>query len=161
MRAASRVQLSPHFSYKEFIASETAARHGISNEMPGDLITNARALCENLLEPARAELGPLRINSGYRSKLLNSLIGGAAHSQHIKGEAADVIPLAPGVSIGDLFRFFYFSDFPVDQVIFEMGAWVHVSHVLTGNPRRSALSASKVGGKTTYFTLTEAQVKAL
>ncbi len=153
--------LSPHFSLREFEASESAARHGIDNTMPVALYPSAIALCENLLEPARAELGPLRINSGYRSKLLNSLIGGVAHSQHTKGEAADVIPLDPDVSLGDLFRFFYFSDFPWDQIIWEFGTWIHASHVLTGTPRRSALSASRIGGKTVYFTLTEAQVKAL
>ncbi len=153
--------LSPHFSLKEFEASETAARYGIDNTMPGALYPAAVALCATVLEPARAALGPLRINSGYRSKLLNSMIGGVAHSQHTRGEAADVIPLAAGISIGDLFRWIYHSDTPWDQLIHEFGSWVHVSHSIDGYPRRSALSASKVGGKTVYFTLTEEQIEAL
>jgi len=155
------MQLSPHFSYKEFIASEMAARHGINNEMPGDLITNARALCENVLEPARAALGPLRINSGYRCKALNSRIRGATHSQHVQGEAADIVPLASGVSLGDLFRWLVSNDVPVDQCLHEFGSWIHVSTSLTKPLRRSFLKAEKIDKKTVYFTLSETQIAEL
>lgn len=45
-----------------------------------------------LLEQLRAEIGgyPLLINSGYRCFSHNEAIGGASHSQHCMGTAADV-----------------------------------------------------------------------
>ena len=44
-----------------------------------------------ILEAIRARLGrPMKINSGYRSPEYNQAIGGAVHSQHKLGKAADI-----------------------------------------------------------------------
>lgn len=36
---------------------------------------------------------PIKINSGYRTKIYNAQVGGASDSQHCKGMAADFAPL--------------------------------------------------------------------
>ena len=36
------------------------------------------------------DYGPLRINSWYRPPLINKIVGGAASSRHIEGDAADL-----------------------------------------------------------------------
>lgn len=57
---------------------------------PPEIIDNLKYLVENALQPIRNRLGfPITINSGYRSPLVNKLVGGSATSQHCRGEAAD------------------------------------------------------------------------
>jgi hypothetical protein len=155
------LNLSTHFTLIEFCASEVAARRGLDNTMPSELIPNAVALCETVLEPARAVLGPLRVNSGYRSKKVNSAVGGAWGSQHQFGQAADIIPLAANVSLVDLYVWLYRNNKAWDQLIFEFSSWIHVS--ATPNPRRNALVAVSVPGKkrASYAPLTEEQIDAM
>ena len=139
------MNLSTHFSLAEFCASEVAARRGLDNRIPPELIPNAIALCENVLEPARAVLGPIRVNSGYRSKKVNTQVGGAVGSQHQLGQAADIIPLAANVRMFDLFEYIY-KNLPFDMIVWEFsGAWVHVSYAPV--LRHTVLAAVAVPGK--------------
>ena len=50
------------------------------------------------LEELRKLTGPLIINSGYRSISYNNYVGGIKDSEHIKGNAADVVAInmSPG-----------------------------------------------------------------
>lgn len=91
------IQLSPHFKLSEFTKSATADQLHIKNTLdpanPADaeIIANLRNLCVKLLEPLRQHFGiPIIIESGYRCPSLNRAVGGAANSQHMKGEAADL-----------------------------------------------------------------------
>ena len=45
------MQLSNNFSLKEMTASQTADRHGISNNPSEDHMDNLKKLCENILQP--------------------------------------------------------------------------------------------------------------
>jgi hypothetical protein len=74
-----RVRLSRSFFMRDFLHSEIAAIHGISN-MPDDpdlAIEAGRRLCEELLEPLQAVFGRVAIRSAYRSVVLNAY--GNAH----------------------------------------------------------------------------------
>ena len=83
--------LSPHFKLSEFERSQTAAAHGIANRAPVSAVSNLQNLCQEVLEPLRLWLGePVIVNSGYRCRELNSLVGGVKNSQHMAGEAADL-----------------------------------------------------------------------
>lgn len=84
--------ISKNFSYSEFFRSATAEREGIDNTSTDPQVkVNIRELVTNILQPLRDGLGkPLEINSGYRCKELNELVGGVETSQHRKGQAADV-----------------------------------------------------------------------
>lgn len=45
----------------------------------------------DLLERIRAEFdSPVTVNSGFRCKSYNKRVGGATHSRHIQGDAADI-----------------------------------------------------------------------
>ena len=60
-------------------------------KVPSEVIQNAIALVENVLDPAREKLGmPIKVNSGYRCPLKNKAVGGVENSQHLRGEAADI-----------------------------------------------------------------------
>ena len=77
--------MSQYFTIAELTRTST----GLANE-PGPVeLANLEALVENVLHPARVALGPIRINSAYRSAAVNRMVNGAKRSHHLKGMAAD------------------------------------------------------------------------
>jgi uncharacterized protein YcbK (DUF882 family) len=78
------VQFTQHFSSKEFTCNckhSDCIEQKISKELVDDL------------EKCRQEYGQaVIINSGYRCLKHNKEIGGANHSQHMEGKAADTRP---------------------------------------------------------------------
>lgn len=78
LAADGDTHVGQHFKVKEF-----ACRDG------SDLILISTETVE-LLDKIREFYGaPVHINSGYRTPSYNRRIGGAKHSQHCKGTAAD------------------------------------------------------------------------
>lgn len=89
------MKLTPNFSVAEFIASNTADRLGIDNDLPAELYLNAKLTCE-MLERIRHFLGehlgrptPILITSGYRSIKVNAAVGSKDTSAHVQAMAAD------------------------------------------------------------------------
>jgi zinc D-Ala-D-Ala carboxypeptidase len=142
------MQLSKHFTLDEFTFSQTAVRNGLDNTPSPAVIANLQNLCNNLLEPLRERVGLIRITSGYRSSLVNSRVGGAANSQHLYGEAADII--VPGMSVYDV-ACLVRDEFNYDQVIQEFGRWTHVSlRMVPSQNRKMPLTAMLKNGRTVY-----------
>ena len=141
------MKLTEHFYLEEFVVSQTATRAGIDNTPPPEVMENLRRLCEFVLEPLRLSYGPVLISSGYRCPTLNAAIGGAAKSQHTRGEAADIS--VRGRSLAEVYNFLRIN-VPFDQLIreFPPGGWIHVSYVEQG--RGSTFLARLEGGKTVY-----------
>ena len=122
-------KLSEHFSLGEFVRSSTAQRMSIDNTPDAEVIENLRNLCTKGLEPRREQLGqPVVITSGFRSKRLNETVGGVKNSQHLRGEAADLM-VEGEKQARDWIR--WMMDFlEFDQLILEKKGkkvWVHVS----------------------------------
>ena len=136
--------LSPHFTLSEL----TETSRDLPNVPTAEDVERLRALCVAVLEPVRALLAvPLRVNSGYRSPAVNAAIGGAKTSQHMRGEAADVVPL--GVDVEDAMREIVASAIPFDQAIAYPNArtpFLHLSHRADGKNRRQALYSDAPGG---------------
>ncbi len=148
------MKVSAHFALAEFTRSESAKRHGVSNEPTPEHLQNLITLCEKVLEPIRMKFGPINISSGYRSKALNHYIGGSLNSQHCEAKAADIdMDGMGGATNTEIFNYIKDSlDF--DQLIWEFGDnnkpdWVHVSYNGAKN-RKQVLRALKVNGKTAY-----------
>lgn len=120
-----------YFSIEELSRSITAREHNIDNTPTGAARTNLSALVDNVLDPLREAWGkPIAVNSGYRCRALNKIVGGVATSQHLKGEAAD-ITTGNKVDNARLFQLVQDLGLPFDQLIDEHDfAWVHVSHSL-------------------------------
>lgn len=84
-------QISKHITFQEATHSDTAVRNAINNTPDAATIEKMKLVAEKCFEPLRAWYGkPIRINSFYRSQLLNVKVGGSATSQHCKGEAIDI-----------------------------------------------------------------------
>jgi len=142
--------VSAHFTLEELTHSDAAAIHGIDNSAPDDVQQNLVRLTVTVLEPARAVCGvPFEVSDGYRCPKVNALDGGVLHSQHEKGEAADVVPR--GLALPAAFDRIRRSDVPFDQIILESGC-IHLSCAALGaTPRREALVRRGSPGHWTYI----------
>lgn len=137
------MNLSAHFTLAEMIVSQEAARRGIDNAPPPDVVERLRRTAQGL-EAVRVRLGcaPIIVSSGYRCHELNAAIGGSRTSQHMTGEAADIIcprfggPVEVAYALRD-------SGIEYDQLILEFGRWVHIS--FTDHPRHQALIIDRAG----------------
>lgn len=139
------MQLSPHFSLAELTRTSTT----LPNEPDEASRKRLKLLCDEVLEPLRALVGPLRVNSGYRSLEVNRAIGGAAHSQHLRGEAADVVPLNLSAEqvMFILAQAIYRGEFPtLGQGIIYASGFIHLSIDLPIRPRRELLRSLADGG---------------
>ncbi|MDE7127672.1 MAG: hypothetical protein K2O58_07250 [Bacteroidales bacterium] len=96
----------------------------------------------NVLQPLRDRCGtPLKINSGFRCPELNTAVGGAPASQHLRGEAADIAfaePYRLALMVLEL-------GLPFDQMIL-YPSFLHISHKKTGVQRRQVLYSRTYGG---------------
>lgn len=120
------MNLSQHFTLAEMTVSETAARRGIDNDPPPDVVERLKHTALGL-EAVRIRLGaPIVVSSGYRSPALNAAIGGAQNSDHTRGDAADFI--CPGFGApSTIVSALKDSGIQFDQLIEEFGRWVHIS----------------------------------
>lgn len=85
------VRLSAHFMLGEFINLQKYA----DNIPTMQAVVNMTYGCHMLLEPARQVVGPIIINSGFRCSRVNALVGGVSNSQHLLGQAADILFFIP------------------------------------------------------------------
>ena len=149
------MKLSQHFSYQEFIKSQTAARKGIKNEPDDAQLYNMKMICANILEPVRDNFGgPVIITSGFRSPELCVAIGSSTNSQHAKGEAADFE--IPGTSNKDVADWIH-ENLVYDQLILEFfdgkdpnSGWIHCSHKGNDNRKQYLIAFKNKQGKTEY-----------
>ena len=125
------MHLTEHFTLAEMVRSGVAMKLYIDNTPTEADIERLRLLCQHVLEPLRRRFGAIRITSGYRSQRLNRAICGAKHSQHLRGEAADIHVSNAEVGL-KMFRFLR-DETDFDQLLFEHRMrngcrWLHVSY---------------------------------
>mgnify|MGYP001161214107 FL=1 len=150
------MKLSQNLSLKECTKSITASRKGIDNTPGEKEIANLKQIAENVFQPIRDHFGvPIYISSGYRSKKLNTAIGGSRTSQHCQGRALDLDADVFGrVTNAEIFH--YIKDcLDFDQLIWELGddsnpAWVHVSYNSPTENRGRVLRATRRSHTTVY-----------
>ena len=138
------MKISKNFTFEEFTASDTAKKHGIANTISDwEVRDNIIALVENVLQPLRDEYGKaIHINSGYRCKELNKLVGGVETSQHAKGQAADC-------GVDDplkLARLLLGLGLEFDQAIV-YATFLHISYKAEGENRMQLLYNKSYKGK--------------
>ena len=130
--------ISKNFSFDEFEYSARALAEGIENKIPSAQVEAAiRDLTVTVLQPLRDDLeAQVIVESGYRCKELNELVGGVESSQHRKGEASDI--RSPFFEPLHIARRIVALKLPFDQLIL-YPTFVHVSHKLRGKQRGQIL----------------------
>jgi hypothetical protein len=137
-----------NFDYQEFFKSTTAERNGfdnqeefikLQNDLQDELLSNAKFTISKMQEIRDLIDLPIKINSGWRSKRLNQLVGGRDNSQHMKFQACDWRPIKNGnllTKADDLKEFVLIiksNGIEIDQCLVEE-TWIHTSFV-EKNPR--------------------------
>lgn len=131
-----KMQLTKNFTLEEFYISETAKAKKIDNTPTPEAVVNITRLCDNVIQKIREHFRqPVLISSGFRCIRLNTAIGGASSSQHIKGQAVDFV--VKGFSVEQVFEWCK-HNLRYDQLIQEKGQWVHISFNINSN-RQEAL----------------------
>jgi len=149
--ASQRMKLSKNLTLGEATKSATAIKNGISNKPSGEHLSNLIQIATKIFQPVRDHFQkPIIVSSGYRSKALNDLIGGASGSQHSKGEALDLDGSVDNFLIFEFIK----NNLEFDQLIWEFGDdenpdWVHVSYK-TENNRGEVLQAVRQNGRVIY-----------
>ena len=119
-KQAGQVKLGDFFTLDELTKTDT----GYPNVPDAQSVANLQYLVSTVLDPLRYGIGPVIITSGYRSEATNSAVGGSLNSQHLKGQAVDIVPVTATQDevISQL------RQLPVDQVIvYHDSTHVHIS----------------------------------
>lgn len=127
-----------YFSLAEMCRSDKARQYGINNTPNQEQVDNLILLINNVLDPLREAYGkPINVSSGFRSVALNAKVGGVSNSQHLYGQAADIVVYVKNangenvVSKEENKKLFILAQelrLPFDQLIDEYNfQWVHIS----------------------------------
>lgn len=129
------MQLSKSFTLAELTVTKT----GLSNVPGPEEIEKLQWLAEDILQPIRDRFGPIKVTSGFRTSEVNFAAGSKSpYSQHIKGEAADIIPQKARLT--EVFDWIVKeSGLFFGQCIIEKGTWIHISLPRQGKPNQQAL----------------------
>lgn len=131
------MNLSPHFTFDELTRTGQTALQATNRQDAQACMGALTALATTILEPIRAKFGAVRINSAFRGPAVNTAVGGSKTSQHMSGQAADIV--VPGVALEVVFAWIVKeSGLPFGQAILEgpggKVAWIHIS---LGEPYRT------------------------
>lgn len=128
--------VTEHFTYEELTRSAVAKRFDVSNEPNERELTNLKNLCNSVLEPIRRAYGkPIIVTSGYRSLVVNRLVGSkVVDSDHVFGCAVDIRSVTDTPS--ENMRIFKIAEalinsgtIKVKQLIDEYAYnWIHISY---------------------------------
>lgn len=142
------MKLGKYFSLSEMERTGTRA----INKADEKALVNLTRIVALVLDPLRIDSGRLRITSGYRSTVVNKLVGGVSTSRHKLGLAVDI--QSSIVTPTELAERIYFLKLPIDKVIVEFDSWIHIQIAPAGNTLRNQfLAAEKVGEETQYQEL--------
>lgn len=128
-----------YFTLKEMTESDTARRNVINNTPNLEVCDRLHLLITECLNPIREAYGkPITVTSGYRCERLNFVVGGKSNSQHIKGEAADLV----GKNVEETRKIFEIARRlgNYDQLLYERSKtarWVHISYKAKGNRKQA------------------------
>lgn len=132
----AKIPGAPNFQYKEFVKSDTATRRGIPNIPTEEEWVRIEELAVNVLQPIREKFGRLRITSGFRSVELCEAIGSSSTSNHARGQAADIEPINPNITMMEVLEWIH-GNLEYRELIAEYfpDGWIHVAYRREGNAK--------------------------
>lgn len=122
-----------YFTLKDVTRSNMALRHGVINEPTPQNMVCIECVINHIVDPVKDKFPSVDISSFFRNEETNRLVGGAARSQHLSGEACDLD--SPQNKDNNAIFDFIRTNMVYDQIIGEMPdengvfSWVHVSYV--------------------------------
>lgn len=132
------MKLTRSFSLEELTNTST----GLPNNPDAEAEAEISKLAATILQIIRDYWGGIWVPSGYRSQAVNKAVGGSPTSQHLKGQAADIVPLEANIDM--VFRWIVReSCLHYGQAILEkVGGkeWIHVSLPRKDKPNHVALT---------------------
>lgn len=124
------MKITPHFTYEEMTHTDTGFLNLVNSY---EYMANLTRLCM-LLEHLRSIFldTPIIVNSGYRSAKVNTAVGGAKNSYHLRGLAADIrFPEGSEFTLEKLYNICCsFKDVMAGEYFVEVikePSWVHVA----------------------------------
>lgn len=128
--------ISKHITYNEATHTST----GLENTPNEEQLQAMKLLAWKVFEPLREfTKTAIKINSFFRSKVVNEAVNGSSTSQHLKGEAID-IDATKDKTNSELFNWIKVN-LDYDQLIWEGGTkinpdWIHVSYKKHNNRKQ-------------------------
>ena len=132
--------MKKNFSLREMVVSSSHPKL-LPTSIPISVADNLMNVWFYILQPLREAYGkPIVVTSGYRPTALNSAVGGVKNSQHLTGEAVDIVAQQRSDTdqLGKLIESLHL---PFDQLIYE-GTWIHVSY--SARQRRQIIKARRM-----------------
>lgn len=146
------MNLTPHFTEEELIASEKAKQLGIDNSPSDEVRENLFTLADGL-ERVRAVLGcAMHISSGYRCPKLNAANKGAKKSAHMQGLAADFTAPDFGDPLAICKAIVAHKDVIGFNRLINEGRWVHVDFPVEGEKAACVILTARFGTDGTTYT---------
>ena len=108
-----------------------------------EIACNWQKLCQQVLDPLKAQFPAININSGYRTRAFDISLGGSGSGDHTWGRAAD-LSLGGVEGAKQIFKFIRSSGLPFSQLLYE-GTWTHVALGGSSNAA-SAIGVTRTGG---------------
>lgn len=141
-----------HFSLKEMCVSGS---HPTLVEIPkpGSYVyNNLIRLIETTLDPIREKVGqPIRVTSGYRSPKLNAAVGGSKSSQHLNGNAVDLVTGNGGKDNLKIVRAMLALGLKIDQCIVEWPSFDNEGYIVAAKWIHIGLSDKVNRGQMLYY----------
>ena len=135
--------MTPNFTLAELTVTD---HREFKNEPNPSEIANLQRLAE-LLEQVKIAIGgkPVMVNSAFRSKQVNDVVGSKDTSQHRLGCAADI--RVPAMTPDQVVKAVIAAKLPFDQLIREFDRWTHISvpNDPKGKPRGQVLIIDSKG----------------
>jgi len=149
------MKITKNFTLQELKHSDTARAYGIPNNPNGKQFENLVHLTKDLLQLIRDEIGPIKINSAFRSRKVNSRVGGTRYSAHLANysqAAADI--KSSKMSPKQLFKWIATkSELAFDQIIL-YPTFVHVGYRWGERTCRGQIfKRVRYRGKTSYLSV--------
>ena len=147
------MQLSQFFTLAELTRTNVKAE----NDPDPVSIKHLEELCTDILDPIRIKFGQVRITSGFRSHRVNTAVGGAKTSDHLKGLAADFVcnggdhlPVCQWIRENLKFKQLILEDW---SDFSKKAKWIHISYVGDDQCKKNVcevLTMRRVAGKIKY-----------
>ena len=145
MHVKSYIQVADNFTYGELYGHRPDNRPETVEQF-----LNLLYGTHKILQPIRRVFGAVHVSSGRRCKNYNRSVGGTLTSDHLTGNAFDII--CTEANITTVYRW-AIDNLKYDKIIFERRGkthWLHISFKRLGNNRQLSLVSLSAGNYAPY-----------